>query len=1231
MQEIYDMANLRDKTLSQLLHCITEVEKKLTEPATRSLPDGDMKMWDVAITQALGQLQSIKDNLRQRRHMTSGACKEDSYAAVDEDPELYHAANEHSGIFNKQNVKVKETEACVKDDDRDSDDTDDLENFDNFNLDDVIENTPIKDSSKTGNPLKGKTSGTERSFAGKDLNSCMKSLPTRMYSSEDADQGNIESACMQNLSGQSGDMKNLSGQSDMKNLSGQSDMKNLSGQSGDRDFDKYQDDFDAMLDDDNDFASADVNGDGPVSTSDVTDEFSDDLMDDELEALEEAERSFTGQDTDPSTTDVEVIENVDEDEENQPQDKKYLQVLKQYFGYHKFRPMQWKILHSVMIEKRDNCVIMATGHGKSLCYQFPSLMTGKTTVVISPLISLMQDQVLGLEAANIPSCFLGSAQENSAEVKANLMRGEYRVVYITPEFATGATEMLTSLDQKVGIDLIAIDEAHCVSQWGHDFRDSYRKLGQLRSLFSNTPFMALTATATPEVRLDICKSLRMKNPIITCTGFDRPNLFLSVSLKSGDILYDLQSRMEKTGNRWKFSGPTIVYCPTKKITDDVANILKGLNMPCLPYHAGLTPKARKEAHKRFVNDDIQVVVATVAFGMGIDKPDCRNVIHYGAPKDIESYYQEVGRAGRDGMPSSCHTFYANSDFNTTRFLLKDIKSVKFKQHKVTMMSKMSKYLSAATCRRRILLSHFDNKNLEQIGGTANCCDNCRKIIETSRQKSYYDSKNWSSVVAHQVSSIEPVDYRKEAGHFFKVVQALNGRYGLNNTLLVLTGSSSEKVKRHAKLQVFGIGKYRKGPWWKAFGKCLIEQGYLEEVACGVGVYGSTINITTQADSWICAGGLECKKELKFIPNQELAAEERPGVTVAIRPSIPSVSPPAPKPGLKRNISSPLPRAGKPCLVEVTPAAALAPQKPIVDVRTARLEADLYTRLIRRRNELAQQTGYTPHSIASNKVLLDMAKIRPSTKSGLLRLEDFPEAKVERFGEGLLEVICPFCGENDLAMDNFPQIDIDKSTSDLQTEIYSLTETQRTSYIMCAVQKNSVEEVASRRGLKTSTILTHMAEAIKVGLPVDLQSLGVTRDIQGMITKAIRGPVVNSQISSMTKIKDQLPEYIEYNHIRLVIALLVRQYGQRGETGKGELYLEGSQGDLRTSLQQSQLEIEESQIKTELQVSSVNPFLTGSQTASQDQSAGTKRKLPDWMASSKKPVLTKKLKSNSLFH
>lgn len=372
-----------------------------------------------------------------------------------------------------------------------------------------------------------------------------------------------------------------------------------------------------------------------------------------------------------------------------PPQKIHLDCLRRFFGHPAFRPTQWQVIRSVMEDRRDNCVIMATGYGKSLCYQFPAVYLCGITVVISPLISLMQDQVLSLNIANISACLLGTAQSNK-NIESEILNNDYRVVYMSPEYiSVGGLELLRRMGTT--ITLIAIDEAHCISQWGHDFRISYRDLAKIRDVLPTIPFLALTATATKRVLADISNNLQLRQPQILCTGFDRPNLEFIVRRKSKSIWADLSPFVISDT-----IGSLIIYVLTRKKAENIAELIQGNGVRCEAYHAGLPLKKRRDIHEHFVRDKLRIVVATVAFGMGIDKPDVRVVIHYGAPKDIESYYQEVGRAGRDGQPSKCVMFFSTGDFIFHRQLR--WKS-KIQQTQNDLLQSMEDFCRSTDCRR----------------------------------------------------------------------------------------------------------------------------------------------------------------------------------------------------------------------------------------------------------------------------------------------------------------------------------------------------------------------------------------------------------------------------------------------------------------------------------------------------------------------------------------------------
>ncbi|XP_074615675.1 bifunctional 3'-5' exonuclease/ATP-dependent helicase WRN-like isoform X2 [Acropora palmata] len=759
-------------------------------------------------------------------------------------------------------------------------------------------------------------------------------------------------------------------------------------------------------------------------------------------------------------------------------DSEHIEVLKKYFGHAKFRPMQWKIINEVLNHKQDICVVMATGYGKSLCYQFPSLYTGGTTAVISPLISLMEDQVAKLKLYNIPACYLGSAQSHNTETKAGVLRGEYRVVYLTPEFASLDTEFLARVQKSIGLTLVAIDEAHCVSQWGHDFRASYRSLGCIRDKLPEVPIVALTATATPAVRKDICRSLKLRNARYVCTGFDRPNLYFEVSRKSGSVKEDFKPLLLRIGDRTKieysFDGPTIVYCPTKKATEAVTRELRGLGVNCDYYHAGLGIKERKRVHQLFIRDEIQCIVATVAFGMGIDKPDVRKIVHHGAPKDVESYYQEIGRAGRDGLPSTCHVFYSTADFVLNRHLLNDISTPSFKQHKLKMLNILEQYLASTDCRRRTILAYFEDELDGSIGGRDDCCDNCRNRALNPHVK---DDKR---------------DFTKEAKLLLDAVMSTgNGRFGITVPILLLKGSNSSKVpNRLTRNKEFGAGNFHSDKWWKSFGRQLMNLGFLQENA-NPGGFGSLTAVSAEGEKWLNKASRDETVKMEFTPNHDLLFAEKL----------------APKIELSTVASTSWHQATTPMLTV----------RPVIDEKELELQGSLYTTLLKLRTELSHSLDCPPYMIATNKILLDIAKHRPSSIESLLKVDGVSERQCERFGQKLVNCVGTFCKDNSLEADNFEDFKDSASSTASQTNLAEpggtfrreLSQTVITSYNLFHEQQMSIKEVAKARNLVEGTIFNHLADALQAGYAVDYKRAGLTEEIRELVTKTIRSPPINS--------------------------------------------------------------------------------------------------------------------------
>ncbi|MFN9865853.1 MAG: DNA helicase RecQ [Pseudanabaena sp.] len=490
------------------------------------------------------------------------------------------------------------------------------------------------------------------------------------------------------------------------------------------------------------------------------------------------------------------------------------QTLKQYFGYDSFRAGQREIIEA-HLAGRDTLAIMPTGGGKSICFQLPALLKDGVTIVVSPLIALMQDQVTALKENGIGATFLNSTLSvREANLRSQaVLDGVIKLTYVAPErlFAQQFIEFLKIVNQKIGIAGFAIDEAHCVSEWGHDFRPEYRQLRQIRQLYPDVPVIGLTATATERVREDISQQLGMYQPYIHVASFNRTNLYYEVIPKQGTE----QSYLNLLQQIKRMQGSGIVYCLSRKRVTEIAERLREDGIAAIPYHAGLSAKEREENQTRWIRDDVQVMVATIAFGMGINKPDVRFVIHYDLPRNIEGYYQESGRAGRDGEDSHCTLFLGYQDLETIKYLI----AQKVDPHSnepleaeqriaYQQLRQVVDYAEGVTCRRAILLRYFG----ENFHGNCRNCDNCLtpKPME---------------------------DWTVESQKFLSCVARTKERFGAGHIIDVLRGSRKEKVLQHQhdQLSTYGIGKDRSLDEWRQLSRSLIHQGYLTQTTDGYAI------------------------------------------------------------------------------------------------------------------------------------------------------------------------------------------------------------------------------------------------------------------------------------------------------------------------------------------------------------------------------------------------------------
>jgi ATP-dependent DNA helicase RecQ len=649
--------------------------------------------------------------------------------------------------------------------------------------------------------------------------------------------------------------------------------------------------------------------------------------------------------------------------------------LKEVFGFDSFRPLQEEISNA-SLAGRDVLALLPTGGGKSLCYQLPALLRPGLTVVVSPLIALMKDQVDSMTATGVAATFLNSTldeQEARARLRG-LYDGEYRLLYVAPERLFAGTFFPRLREWNVSA--LAVDEAHCISEWGHDFRPEYRRLAELRDTLPDVPFLALTATATERVRSDILAQLRLHDPAVFVGSFNRPNLTYRVVDKekpAAQVLAFVRERPSDSG---------IVYCQSRRGCESLAEHLTRAGVAAAAYHAGLTEKQRTRAQDAFLRDEVRVMCATIAFGMGVNKPNVRFVVHHDLPKNVEGYYQETGRAGRDGLPADCLLLFRASDVAKQIAFLEDIAEPAQRRVAEQQLRHMIHYAESTGCRRRELLAYFGETYgaaagggvaqasspagtvaeaafASENGGRASdvgcgagengcgACDNCLEPRET-----------WDGTIAAQ-KLLSTVIRARQSG------MRGDASFGLAHHAEVLTGGDTERIRRwsHEKLTTYGIGKEHSRAEWQAIGRELLRLGYLRSSS---GEF-PTIELTEE-------GG-------------DVLRSRRP-VTLTRLPA-------------RLATSSSRSKGGG----ATSSAGAAATQRPPKG-RAGDIICDetLFDLLRALRRELADQLGVPAYIVFGDVTLREMARDVPLTPAALSEITGVGAKKLEQFGAAFLEEI-----------------------------------------------------------------------------------------------------------------------------------------------------------------------------------------------------------------------------------
>lgn len=632
------------------------------------------------------------------------------------------------------------------------------------------------------------------------------------------------------------------------------------------------------------------------------------------------------------------------------------QILKSVFGYDKFRPGQREIIQNIL-DGRDTLAVMPTGGGKSLCYQIPALIFDGITVVVSPLISLMQDQVGALLENGVSAAFLNSTLNLDEYKKTvrDIKSGGAKLLYLSPEAL--ATERVKSIlrEADVPVSCVTIDEAHCISEWGHDFRPDYMEIAAFRNEFKDAVCLALTATATKQVQADIVRNLKLKKPAVLVSSFNRSNIFLNVQPRTdglGQIVEFLQEHKEQSG---------IIYCLSRKEVDSITQELQERGFSAMSYHAGLSDEERADHQNKFIKSQVDVIVATVAFGMGINKPDVRFVIHYALPKSIEEYYQEIGRAGRDGLASEALLLYSAGDIHRIRFFFKDKSDDEsFKAEK--LLQAMIDYAQCRTCRRKFLLNYFG----EEYEPSANSSQDQDARGETALQGQDAAARGADSLQGQDAAlccdicesgGLPLKDVTVPAQKFLSCVYRVDQRFGAAHIIDILLGSRNEKIKKfnHNFLSTWGIGTELSKQAWFELCDAMQNAGLIERVG-----EWNIVKVTSLGCEL-----LQNRDKIELPVRIDFCAQKK--------------------------------------------AELALPKKKAVLHKKTELKDDaqtqeLFDRLKAWRKKLAEEENVPPYFIFNDKTLVEIANQKPSTRSGLLSINGIGELKAKKFGDDILRII-----------------------------------------------------------------------------------------------------------------------------------------------------------------------------------------------------------------------------------